>query len=165
MSRIRKLNPSDVADAAAVLHSVESWNSGEGFRERSREVLESVAGREGLYVGEENETVAGVVWFLPEPVFANGGLVILLAVRPEMRRHGIGRQLLGFTERKIFNQSQSAFFSISSHNSPGLQFLAKMGYMKVCEIPSPVESGSPQWVLRKTAHPRRNEFPKTDGNR
>ena len=156
MSRIRKLNPSDVACAAAVLNSTEPWDSGEGFREKSHKMLESVVGREGLYVGEENETIAGIVWFLAEPVFAEGGLVVLLAVRPEMRRHGIGRQLLGFTERKIFSQSQSSFFSINSHNNPGLQFLEKMGYTKVSEIPSPVESGPAQWILRKTTHQRKN---------
>ncbi len=156
MSRIRKLNLSDVSDATAVLHSAEPWDSNEGFRERSRQVLESVSGREGLYVGEENETVAGIVWFLPEPVFAEGGLVILLAVRPEMRRRGIARQLLGFTERKIFNQSQSSFFSISSQNNSGLQFLEKMGYTKVSEIPSPVGSGDAHWIFRKTAQARKN---------
>ncbi len=156
MSRIRKFNPSDVAGAAAVLNSTEPGDSSEGFREKSRKILESVAGREGLYVGEENETIAGIVWFLAEPVFADGGLVILLAVRPEMRRHGIGRQLLGFTERKIFSQSQSSFFSISSHNNPGLQFLGKMGYTKVSEIPPPVESRDAQWILRKTTHERKN---------
>src|SRR6266567_99457 len=114
MSRIRKLNLSDVSDATAVLHSAEPWDSNEGFRERSRQVLESVSGREGLYVGEENETVAGIVWFLPEPVFAEGGLVILLAVRPEMRRRGIARQLLVFTERNTFRHSQSPFVAGSS---------------------------------------------------
>jgi len=156
MSRIRKLNVSDVPAVTAVLHSEASLDSHDGFRERARQLLESVAGREGLYVGEENEIVVGVVWFLPEPVFAEGGLVFLLAVQPEMRRRGIGRQLLGFTERKIFSQAQSAFFSISPRNSAGLQFLEKMGYAKVAEISPSVESGHAHWVLRKTAQARKN---------
>ncbi len=48
MSRIRKLNLSDVSDATAVLHSAEPWDSNEGFRERSRQVLESVSKRTKL---------------------------------------------------------------------------------------------------------------------
>ena len=141
-------------DVMAVLRGLraagkQAWLAGGAVRDLVRRA-------EGLYVGEENETVAGIVWFLPEPVFAEGGLVILLAVRPEMRRRGIARQLLGFTERKIFNQSQSSFFSISSHNNSGLQFLEKMGYTKVSEIPSPVGSGDAHWIFRKTAQARKN---------
>ena len=156
MSRIRRLNLADVSNAQAILHSSEPWDPSEGFRERWCRALEAVAGREGVYVGEENEVVAGVVWFLAEPALADGGLVMLLAVRPEMRRRGIGRQLLGFAERKIFSQSQSVYFSVSSLNNTGLQFLEKMGYTKVSEIPPAVESGHTQWLLRKTVQGRKN---------
>ena len=156
MARIRELNQDDVPRVAEILAQSQPWASaGDSVQDLEKLLLPSRGWGE-QYVAESDGTPAGVVGFISEPVFARGGCVLFLAVRDEMRRRGIGRQLMGFVERKIFTQSSNIYVSVSSCNRPACCFFERLGYLKVGEIPDLLVPGTSEWILRKsTPKPRR----------
>ena len=150
MARIRELLQSDVPRVAEILTQSPPWAlTGESVQEIEKLLLASL-GRGGQFVAEADGEPAGVVGFISEPIFARGGCVCFLAVRDEMRRRGIGRQLMGFVERKIFSQSPNIYLSISPSNEPARRFFERLGYVKVGEIPDLFAPGTVEWILRKS---------------
>jgi len=160
MARIRELTQKDIPETIQILAAGEPvFRKGEGH-EDVQKLLQSAIGRGTIYVAEEESQVAAVVYFIPEPIFAHGGYVRFLAVRPEMRRRGIGRQLMGFVERKIFSQASNAYLSVSRSNEAARIFCEKLGYVKVGEVPDLQDDGDLECILRKKARPDARRYPR-----
>jgi [ribosomal protein S18]-alanine N-acetyltransferase len=160
MARIRELTQKDIPETVQILAASEPiFKKGEG-REDVQKLLQSAIGRGIIYIAEEESQVAAVVYFIPEPIFAHGGYVRFLAVRPEMRRRGIGRQLMGFVERKIFSQTSNAYLSVSLSNESARRFCEKLGYEKVGEVPDLLDDGDKEWILRKKARSDARRYPR-----
>jgi ribosomal protein S18 acetylase RimI-like enzyme len=92
---------------------------------------------------------AALACFVPDPVIAGGGCLRFIAVRQDKRRRGIGRQLMGFVERKVFSKSHNLYVSISSTNDVALKFFERLGYRRVGEIPDLYGAGETEYILRK----------------
>src|SRR4029450_4614250 len=113
MARIRELTQKDIPETVQILAAGEPvFRKGEGH-EDVQKLLQSAIGRGTIYVAEEESQVAAVVYFIPEPIFAHGGYVRFLAVRPEMRRRGTGRHLMGLGERKTCSRAVNADFLLA----------------------------------------------------
>src|SRR5213593_295088 len=133
MARIRELTRADIPSVVDLLAG-ESFRGSDDPAGSWRRFAELSLGRDILYLAEEDSVVSGLVCFYPEPIFANGGYVRFLFVRPDMRRRGIGRQLLGFVERKVLRKTPDMYFCVPSDNETGIKFLQTMGYIKDSEI-------------------------------
>jgi ribosomal protein S18 acetylase RimI-like enzyme len=161
MARIRELTQKDIPETVQILAASEPvFRKGEE-REDVQKLLQSAIGRAIVYVAEEESQVAAVVYFIPEPIFAHGGYIRFLAVRPELRRRGIGRQLMGFVERKIFSQSSNAYVSVSLSNESARRFCEKLGYEKIGEVPDLLDDGDKEWILRKKARSDARRYPRS----
>ena len=160
MARIRELTQKDIPETVQILAASEPVFRKSQGHEDVQKLLQSAVGRGIIYVAEEESQVAAVVYFIPEPIFAHGGYIRFLAVRPEMRRRGIGRQLMGFVERKIFGQASNAYMSVSVSNESARIFSEKLGYAKVGEVPDLLDDGDFEWILRKKAKLDARRYPR-----
>ena len=151
MARIRGLCAEDVPAAAQILVTNGTGGTLGETEAEVRTALSHLLGRAEVFVAAVDDTVAGIACFLADGVFAHGGLLRFLVVRQEMRRKGIGRQLLGFVERKVFQRSQNLYVLVPESDEPMLMFLQAVGYIKVGEMSDPAVVDGPQLILRKAA--------------
>ncbi len=156
MARIREITDKDISLSVEILVHSDPWEMKGCSPEDLHRQLESALGRGDTYIAEEDSVPTGIACFIPDPVIADGGCVRFIAVRPDKRRHGIGRQLMGFVERKVFGRSQNIFVSIGAGNEPARRFFEKLGYQKVGEVPDAQGSGPSEWILRKSGAGKRD---------
>lgn len=149
MAKIRELVLADVPKAAEILAGSEPWVTACETRQNFEQLLQSSVGQGVLYVAEEQSNLAALVYFYSEPIFLLGGYIRFLAVRSEMRRRGIGRQLMGFVERKVFGRASNIYVCVSSFNEPARRFFEKLGYSKVGEVSDLIVAGQSEWIFRK----------------
>jgi ribosomal protein S18 acetylase RimI-like enzyme len=144
MAKIRLLSLRDIAEAAAILDQEQGVGllTEEGVS--PMQALEGMLESRRVYVMEMDSSLAGVASFVAEPVLAGGGCIQFLMIRKELRRKGVGRQFVGFIERKIFVKSRSVFLSVSLHNEPAMLFFKRLGYRRTGELEDRSE-----WILRK----------------
>jgi ribosomal protein S18 acetylase RimI-like enzyme len=102
-----------------------------------------------------NNSVAGFVLFAAGPVFARGGYLRAIGVRPDMRRHGIGRRLLAFAERTTAREAPNLFLCVSSFNRSAQAFYRKCGYRKVGQVRDLVRKGAAENIYWKRLRPPR----------
>lgn len=155
MARIRELIETDIPEAVTIL--AESDPRAERNQEQLARSLQAALGRGLLYGAEEESRLVGLVYFLSEPIFVQGGYIRFLVVRPEKRRRGIGRQLMGYVERRVFGHVGSIYVCIPSTSEPAQRFYEKLGYAKVGELSELNGEGQQEWILGKsdTADTRR----------
>jgi len=97
--------------------------------------------------------VAGFVIFTADPVFARGGYLRAIGVAPDMRKHGIGRKLLAFTESRIARRCDNIFLCVSSFNRPAQSFYRKLGYKKAGTLPGLLVPGGSEFIYWKRLRP------------
>lgn len=93
--------------------------------------------------------VSGFVIFTADPVFARGGYLRAIGVAPAMRRHGIGRKLLAFTESRIARRCDNIFLCVSSFNRSAQSFYRKLGYRRVGKLPGLLVPGESEYIFWK----------------
>lgn len=81
------------------------------------------------------------------------GYIQILAVHPDWRGQGVGAQMIAWAEERIFRQSPNVFLCVSSFNERAQRFYARLGYVRVGELPDFLTSGHAEIVLRKTRGP------------
>jgi hypothetical protein len=94
------------------------------------------------------------------------GYVQLLGVADKFRGQGVGRELIGFAEQRIFRETPNVFICVSDFNQEAQRFYAKAGYQRVGELRDFIVAGRAEFLLRKTIgpiRPRRQGLNKVDG--
>jgi len=104
-----------------------------------------------VHLATVNEQIVGVVSLhLSGPL---NGYIQLIAVHPDWRGRGLGTQLIGFAEQRIFRQSPNVFLCVSSFNVQAQKLYARLGFQRVGELADFVVKGHSEWLLRKTRGP------------
>ena len=78
------------------------------------------------------------------------GYIQLLAVHPDWRSRGIGKQLIESAEQRIFHQSPNVFLCVSSFNEGAKRFYARLGYQPAGELADFIKRGCSEILMRKT---------------
>ncbi|HEV2692509.1 MAG TPA: N-acetyltransferase [Verrucomicrobiae bacterium] len=81
------------------------------------------------------------------------GYIQTIAMHPNHRQRGLGRQLMTFAEERIFRQSPNVFLCVSAFNQRALKFYESLGYQRVGELPDYLVKGFSEIMLRKTRGP------------
>ncbi len=139
------------AELHACAHTMatsEPWLTlGRGYEE-SVAVL-SDAGK-GVYVAAE-EKLAGFIIINMQGAFR--GYIQTVCVMPAWRGQGVGSQLIGFAEARIFRDAPNVFMCVSSFNTGAQKLYRRLGYEVIGELKDYVVAGHAEILLRKTIGP------------
>ncbi len=151
MARIREMRADDVDVVAEILF--DGWHPADRSETKDglRQMLLDSLGRFSTFVAEDSDEISGAVCFIPDKILCGGGCLCFLVVRSAKRGRGIGKQLMGFIERKVFQRSNGCFLAVSSSSDSNSGFFEKLGYRKVGEVPHATASGACEWLMRKSA--------------
>ena len=105
------------------------------------------------YVCMDGAVVTGFIIFAPEPVFARGGYLRAIGVSPSMRRHGIGRRLLTFAEKKTAHSSYYLYLCVSTFNRAAQAFYHDRGYARAGKLSDLIVPGSSEYIYWKRLRP------------
>ncbi|HSY19551.1 MAG TPA: N-acetyltransferase [Candidatus Acidoferrales bacterium] len=98
----------------------------------------------------EDEIVGALILHLSGPL---NGYIQTIAVHPDRRGRGLGRQMMAFAEERIFRQSPNVFLCVSAFNLRALKFYESLGYRRAGELPDYLAKGFPEILMRKTRGP------------
>jgi ribosomal protein S18 acetylase RimI-like enzyme len=139
----------ELAQCARWMARSEPWRTlGTGAERLTADMTDEL--RES-YVALVDDEIAGVVVILMRGALR--GYVQLLAVHPERRGRGIGRQLVAFAEERILAETPNVFIFVSSFNEGARRLYEDMGYEVVGELEDYLVRGHSELLLRKTTGP------------
>ena len=78
------------------------------------------------------------------------GYIQILFVPEDIQGRGFGKQLLAFSEERIFRRSPNVFICVSSFNTQARKFYESAGYSVVGMLKGFVKDGFDELLLRKT---------------
>jgi ribosomal-protein-alanine N-acetyltransferase len=105
-----------------------------------------------VYVAHAGDAVAGLVAVNMNGPFA--GYLQVVVVAKDWRGRGIGAQLVGFAERRIFRDSPNVFLCVSDFNPRAQEFYCRLGYERIGELKNYVIPGASEILMRKTSGPK-----------
>jgi [ribosomal protein S18]-alanine N-acetyltransferase len=112
-----------------------------------------------IHVATVKEQITGVL-----VLFLGGtlkGYIQILAVHPDWRSRGVGKQIIAFAEEQIFRTSPNVFLCVSSFNTRAQRFYERLGYQRVGELTNFVVKGHAEFLMRKTRGPLRDFTPES----
>ena len=98
----------------------------------------------------EDKIVGALILHLSGPL---NGYIQTIAVHPDWRGRGLGRQMMAFAEERIYRQSPNVFLCVSAFNLRALKFYESLGYRRAGELPDYLAKGFSEILMRKTKGP------------
>lgn len=109
-----------------------------------------------VYVATTRDEIVGFIVLLMHGAFV--GYIQSVCVTPGWRGRGIGTELMGFAERRIFSEAPNVFICVSSFNEGAQRLYERLGYEVVGELEDYIVPGHSELLLRKTIGPL-TQFP------
>lgn len=104
-----------------------------------------------VYTLKVEHVIAGVIIIQMQGPFP--GYIKSIVIDKKWEGNGYGRQLLEFSEQRIFKDSPNVFLCVSSFNDKAIPFYQKLGYEKVGELENYLIVGESEIIMRKTLGP------------
>jgi [ribosomal protein S18]-alanine N-acetyltransferase len=104
-----------------------------------------------VYVARDEDGVAGFLILCLIGAFV--GYIQTVAVQPDRRGQGLGTQLIGFAEQRIFREFPNTFMCVSSFNHAARRLYQRLGYQVIGELTDYILPGYSELLLRKTTGP------------
>lgn len=139
----------EIDACARIMTDADPWRTLRRSYEAGLRLLER-SDRE-VYVAVSEGSVVGFVILCLVGGFV--GYLQTIAVREDWRSLGLGRQLIGFAEERIFSEHPNVFICVSSFNPRARALYERLGYEAVGPIRDFVVAGHDELLLRKTRGP------------
>ena len=147
---IRRLQSAEEARACArIMTESEPWITlKRGFKENLKLVNDPA---KEAYIAVADASVLGfVLLHLNGPL---NGYLQAIAVAAESRRSGLGRKLIEFAEKRVWQVSPNFFLCVSSFNLQAQKLYVSLGYERIGELKDYVVKGHSEILMRKTRGP------------
>jgi ribosomal protein S18 acetylase RimI-like enzyme len=108
------------------------------------------AGKE-VYLFRDDEGITAFIILDLRGSFA--GYIQTICVRPDRRGHRVGATLLGWAERRIFEESPNVFLCVSSFNHGARRLYERLGYETVGSLRGFVVPEHDEILMRKSIGP------------
>lgn len=152
---IRKINEKDIPLCAKTMSETDPWITLKRDYQACADVLSDPSME--TYVGFFDDKITGFIVITIAGSFR--GYIKTVCVLPEWRGKGIGTELIGFVEERIFKESPNVFICVSSFNKNARKLYERLGYEMVGELKNYLVSGHSEFLMRKTTGPL-SEFQK-----
>ena len=98
----------------------------------------------------EPDKFLGFMWVVPNGAFYDYPFLHLIAVKEELRGHGIGSRLLDFIEELFFADHSKIFLVVADFDIGPKRLYESRGYVQVGTIPSLYKDGVAEQLMMKT---------------
>ena len=146
--RIETAERLSLADCRRLVLASEPWIT-LGYGEAEAESIVRSSATDNLIVARAGDRVVGFA--LSASGVLLGEYLRLLAVEPDRRTAGIGRQLMEELERRAFARWPNVYLCVSDFNTGARAFYRRIGYEEVGALPDLLTPGSAEILMRKTA--------------
>ncbi len=162
--KVRGMRADDVEACAQIVAGEQLWQRYGLTLQRARRVLRraQAAKRRGgvsarnigdLAVVSEGGRILGFIWFHRSGTFRHSGYIQWIAVAPEARGRGVGRDLMRYSEERILKKGPNVMLLVADFNLEAQAFYEKLGYARVGAIPDYMVRGITELLYRKTRGP------------
>lgn len=103
------------------------------------------------YVAYCGDECVGFVYYIEQGAFHAFHYIHLLTVKADYRGNGIGKKLLEFVEKILFETRDKIFLVVGDYNPGGRLFYEKLGYICVGTIPSLYRAGVNEDIMMKNS--------------
>ena len=136
----------DCKDALCQSTLGEIYFSSPGSAENA--ILEGI--RQGnLYVALIGEACIGFTYIIPKGAFHSFPYLHIIAIKEEFRDQGVGKALLGFSERIASEMADKLFLVVADYNPDAKRFYERNDYRQVGEIPGLYRPGITEYLMAK----------------
>lgn len=139
----------DAAWCARTMASTEPWITLRRDYEASLHIVENTE-RE-VWIAWRDGVRAGFVILNLKGAFV--GYVQTICMAEGARGQGLGSELLGFGEERIFKEFKNVFLCVSSFNPRALALYERLGYETIGVLRDYVVAGHDEILMRKTRGP------------
>lgn len=115
---------------------------------RKNAVMECI-NSDTMYVAICDGDCAGFIYYIEQGAFHAFHYVHLIAVKEKYRGKGIGRKLLEFAEKKMFETRDKIFLVVGDYNHKAKVFYEQLGYQYLGTIPSLYRKGIDEYLMMK----------------
>ncbi len=144
----------DLDAVARIMAENELWQKyGVDFEKARKRFKEGLEKGADIFVVEENGRVAGFLWLCMRGAFDRSGYVKLIGIAPDFQGMGLGRKLMKFAEKKVFEETDAIFLLVSDFNKKAQNFYKSLGYIEVGRIPDYVKKGITELIYFKRREP------------
>ena len=102
-----------------------------------------------LYIALDSDICVGFAWYIPKGAFHSFPYLHIISVKKEYRGKGIGRKIIEFLEKIVFENVDKIFLVVSDFNPNAKRFYEKAGYRQVGEIPNLYRKGITEYLMMK----------------
>ena len=139
----------DAEACARIMASSDPWLTlGRTFDDCLRVIVEPA---KEVYVARAGKEVAGFIVVDMRGLLR--GYIQIIAVHPDYRSGGIGRQLIAYAEERIHRESPNVFLCVSSFNRDAYRLYERLGFEVTGELKDFLLRGHSEVLMRKTLGP------------
>lgn len=101
------------------------------------------------YAAFYGDECVGFVYFIEQGAFHACHYIHLITVREDYRGKGIGKKLLAFVEKTLFETRDKIFLVVGDYNPEGRRFYEKTGYICIGTVPNLYRDGISEHIMMK----------------
>ena len=136
----------DCRDALCQSTLGEKYFSSPGSAENA--ILEGIQ-QGNLYVALIGEACVGFTYIIPKGAFHSFPYLHIIAIKEGYRGRGVGKALLGHSERIASEMADKLFLVAADYNPEAKRFYERNGYRQVGEIPNLYRPGITEYLMVK----------------
>lgn len=116
----------------------------------ARKSLQEGFSRDEIYVALDNDNhCRGFFWYINDGIFHSFPYLHIIAIKPDSRGHGIGKELMRFFEDLCFDDKSKVFLVVADFNPKAKKLYESIGYVEVGTIPSLYRKGITEHLMMK----------------
>jgi ribosomal protein S18 acetylase RimI-like enzyme len=117
--------------------------------ENAKRVIIEGFERNNIYVALAGGECVGFMYYIPNGAFHSFPYLHIIAIKEAHRSKSIGKQMLDFLEKTLFEIADKIFLVTADFNPGAIRFYKKNGYRQVGEIPNLYRMGIVEYLFMK----------------
>ena len=151
---ISRADESHLRDCVAALAHSELGRVYFDSEEKALASLAEGVAREEVFVAMDGSgECLGFIWFILGGAFHSFPYLHVIAVKEGHRGEGVGKKLLQFFEKGVFENSAKAFLVVADFNPDARRLYERLGWREVGAIPDLYREGFTECLMMKERGP------------
>ena len=147
---IRKAKIEDLEGCVSALENSELSTAYFQTEESRANTVKEAIDSGNTYAAFYGDECVGFVYYIEQGAFHAFHYIHLISVKEDYRGKGIGKELLGYVEKVLFETRDKIFLVVGDYNPGGRTFYEKSGYIYIGTVPNLYRAGVNEDIMMKT---------------